>query len=390
MSSPILRLLAIPLILAACADPSAWSDPAPASVFHTWDFVDGDDAERPPPGDTLTLVGPAELVLGAEATWSVSGAHPGEMVYLAYGDALGAGPCIPQAGGLCLDITAPIGLLAQGYADDFGAVDLSVAVPADLGVRDVAAQAVVVRSLGGADSLASEPWAGTTVEALPPVDAGNGAMCSGGGDAIVASDALLPAGSEPRTLELWLQTTAGFSEQYFLSYGTWNWSSGVYIGTLWGPPVVTQVGASIQGSTNISDGAWHHVAVTYDGSTYTMYVDGVAESSGAMGTTTELGQLVVCNTAPGPMGGIGGKPGVGSVDEVRIWDHARTEAEVVQSMTTSLLGDEPGLVLYYDMDVEGLGAGVAVPNLATATGSALDGLTQGTSTTPSFGPSEAF
>ena len=45
-------------------------------------------------------------------------------------------------------------------------------------------------------------------------------------------------------------------------------------------------------------------------------------------------------------------PFVGFIDEVRIWNIARTEAEIRADMNTELKGDEPGLVAYYKFDGE--------------------------------------
>ncbi len=45
-----------------------------------------------------------------------------------------------------------------------------------------------------------------------------------------------------------------------------------------------------------------------------------------------------------------------TVDEVRIWNVARTPAEIQSTMNTALTGSEPGLLLYYDFD-EGVPGG---------------------------------
>jgi hypothetical protein len=44
----------------------------------------------------------------------------------------------------------------------------------------------------------------------------------------------------------------------------------------------------------------------------------------------------------------------GQIDEVRIWNVARTQAEIQANMYTALQGNESGLVAYYDFE-EGFG-----------------------------------
>jgi hypothetical protein len=46
---------------------------------------------------------------------------------------------------------------------------------------------------------------------------------------------------------------------------------------------------------------------------------------------------------------------LGQIDEFRIWNHARTEAQIKRYMNTRLYGTETGLVAYYPMD-EGTGS----------------------------------
>lgn len=70
---------------------------------------------------------------------------------------------------------------------------------------------------------------------------------------------------------------------------------------------------------------------------------------GPIGTT---GQAMI---AANPSGGEGL---IGAIDEVRVWDVARTSAQIAQDYNAALLGPEPDLIAYYKMD-EGSGSGVA-------------------------------
>jgi len=90
--------------------------------------------------------------------------------------------------------------------------------------------------------------------------------------------------------------------------------------------------------------AWHHVATTFDGTNYKLFLDGVE-----IDNTTAFQGLTPPDTEPVRI--IGNKPWVGKIDEVRMWSVARTQAEIQANMNKTLVGNETGLVAYYPMDV---------------------------------------
>ena len=87
---------------------------------------------------------------------------------------------------------------------------------------------------------------------------------------------------------------------------------------------------------------WHHIAVTFDGTNYILFLDGsqIHTYTGAAGKTP-------LNT---PIKYIGLNL-QGKIDEVRMWDVARTESEINADKDKRLTGTEPNLVAYYPMDV---------------------------------------
>ncbi len=123
------------------------------------------------------------------------------------------------------------------------------------------------------------------------------------------------------------------------------------------------------GTTAIPFGGWHHVAATRDINTaqVRLLVDGVL--------TNTFSYPQPLNSQPGNIIEIGGQAAGfhldGSIDEVRIWNVARTDAQILQSMAQVLIGNEPGLVGYWRFDE---GGGQTVHNLASSTGSAADGV----------------
>ena len=124
------------------------------------------------------------------------------------------------------------------------------------------------------------------------------------------------------------------------------------------PPSIYQYGKKIHygfgnGSTWYSDttssdvltiNAWNHIAVTFNGTTYLIYVNGrlVHFSSCASGITP------ISNT----QNWIGKVDNyfIGKIDEVRIWSLVRTESQIRESMMSTLAGNETGLQAYYRMD----------------------------------------
>lgn len=127
-------LLLLPL-LAAC---EVVSTPSPVQA-------------PPPPGPHLRVT---SLIPGASMTLAVSGFNPSERVHLARGGAVGSGPCLAAAGGLCLDIGGPVSLLTTLTADATGSATRVVNVPSSVPAEAlVGLQAVAIRGAGGSASV---------------------------------------------------------------------------------------------------------------------------------------------------------------------------------------------------------------------------------------------
>ncbi|MEM7299101.1 MAG: LamG-like jellyroll fold domain-containing protein, partial [Bacteroidota bacterium] len=124
-----------------------------------------------------------------------------------------------------------------------------------------------------------------------------------------------------------------------------------------------------ESNTSLTPGTWHHVAVTYDFNSRTMwfYLDGVLDGShtnaffsSSQGDTQELfigrqGWDCGCN------------PFDGSLDEVRIWQQERTSAQIAASSQWPPDAPQSGLNAYYQFN-EGSGtttddsAGISNPD----------------------------
>ena len=109
----------------------------------------------------------------------------------------------------------------------------------------------------------------------------------------------------------------------------------------------------ITGNTAITSNVWHHAAATYDGTTWHLYLDGAPDGTLAVGRVansatnalTAVGSALSAatnlpaNTANVPSGFF-----AGMVDEVRIWNVARTAAQIAAAKNTEITGAQAGLM----------------------------------------------
>ncbi|WMI70226.1 LamG-like jellyroll fold domain-containing protein [Mangrovimonas sp. YM274] len=109
-------------------------------------------------------------------------------------------------------------------------------------------------------------------------------------------------------------------------------------------------------NTNITTAAeaipldvWTHVAVVKDGGTGYLYINGVESGSGSLtgiNTPTSGGQMATIGQRV-----LGGSiPFHGSIDEVRIWSVARSEAEIAENMNAEFCELPTGLEAYYKLN----------------------------------------
>jgi hypothetical protein len=138
------------------------------------------------------------------------------------------------------------------------------------------------------------------------------------------------------TISAWVKTTSS-AYQAILSTadtsggGTWGWMA-VYNNKL--RITFRQGGGAVKtadGSTTINDGSWHHVVAVSDGSAYSLYVDGSAETltnSNNDGTWyNDLTNLTSTNIGS-HVRSSAGNFFTGNIDEVAVWDSALSSSQI--------------------------------------------------------------
>jgi len=102
--------------------------------------------------------------------------------------------------------------------------------------------------------------------------------------------------------------------------------------------------------TNATAGVWTHVAATFNETTdeLKIYVNGVLDATNSAATIDQRASSTSIK--------LGGRGDIGTpvdwflMDEARIWNVERTASEIQYGKTHKLLGNEPGLMAYYDFN----------------------------------------
>jgi hypothetical protein len=148
-------------------------------------------------------------------------------------------------------------------------------------------------------------------------------------DIVLAPATGFPTGTAPRTVAFWFKTNSLNDHGTGFAYGTEDIGKGFYVF-----PSHYRSGGQLAFSghgseydvlapTDLRDGLFHHVAVTYDRAIITIYADGVPVASGSL----------ILNTGIQGGASIGGRAYMGEflageVDEVAIWKRALSASEI--------------------------------------------------------------
>jgi hypothetical protein len=114
----------------------------------------------------------------------------------------------------------------------------------------------------------------------------------------------------------------------------------------------------VYGITPVSSGVWHHGAVTYNGTTWVLYLDGVPETTLTVNATPRYDSIQHAGlaTAMNSTGAINGFFN-GILDEVRIWNYARSALQIAGNKDLEITS-APGLIARWGMN-EGTGTTIS-------------------------------
>ncbi|HXJ44824.1 MAG TPA: LamG-like jellyroll fold domain-containing protein, partial [Bryobacteraceae bacterium] len=168
-----------------------------------------------------------------------------------------------------------------------------------------------------------------------------------------------------------IQRFAVFPDRGNVAYGSSHVSAGLSIGR-------NGISAYEQGTNYLPSrlvysnavSGWTHVALVYANRAPRLYVNGTLVRSGAASAFTSVH----------PSGSLGGSPQAdygnfqGQLDEVRIWNVARSQSQIQSNMTISLTGAEANLVTYFRCDE---GAGSVLGDSASTSPNPIGRLTNG-------------
>ncbi|WP_332962526.1 DUF4347 domain-containing protein, partial [Microcoleus sp. ARI1-A5] len=111
----------------------------------------------------------------------------------------------------------------------------------------------------------------------------------------------------------------------------------------------------VTGNANVNDNQWHHVAAVYDGTNVLLYVDGVLDAQSNVGSA--IFSTNSYNVRIGSNEQVTGSNYTGQIDEVRVWNVARTQAQIQANKDISI-SSAAGLIGNWNFN-EGTGTATA-------------------------------
>lgn len=180
------------------------------------------------------------------------------------------------------------------------------------------------------------------------------------------------------TIEFWTKVQAfSFSRMVFAQFDVLNFVS---VGSSASNTILFHVnssGVSYSHETGavIPSGQWMHIAARWIASSHTteLLINGTPVASASTnGTSAGVGSLMA----------VGNKAGAsqfynGEIDELRVWNVARTDCEIAANMNAELTGSEPSLVAYYKFNAGIAGGTNTADTLAADQVSGTSGILYG-------------
>jgi len=154
----------------------------------------------------------------------------------------------------------------------------------------------------------------------------------------------LNQGNSAHTIEAWLRPTLlPDSREWVLLLGAAGVGAHHW---LLQPDGSTQIGVfgGNQVDPTLAPNVWTHLAASFDGSTYRVYTNGVLVGATNAAFNLSGGALTLAQPLADESYYGGG------MDDLRIWNTARTAAQIQSNYNATLTGTEPGLLAWLRMD----------------------------------------
>lgn len=174
-----------------------------------------------------------------------------------------------------------------------------------------------------------------------------------GVDDYISTNVFGVSSNSARTIEARIRTTAnalpvssgGTGQKVIADWGTFVNGARSTFNVLWGNALRFEIGGGgVSGSIPVNDGQWHHVACVIDPSApnnVMLYVDGVLDASGNLSINTGLSNQITIGRRVDNVNSFDG-----DIDEVRVWNIARSQADIQADMMNELCTFPSSLILY--------------------------------------------
>lgn len=227
----------------------------------------------------------------------------------------------------------------------------------------------------------------------PEVFSGNSVQLKANGNFLSVPDAASASLSNNMTIEGWIYFRCdNVNSTHIVTKGwcgsNWSYYLSVYDQKLrlgkWHAGLSGCAGnhSIFQSLDSLEYNTWTHFAVVINGLNVNFYLNGQDAGSILVSGTNGIGFHV--SNQPIRFGNYVNISGVNTgtpksnLDELRLWNTARSQVEIQQNMQNELIGNEIGLRGYWKMNAIGSGAGIVVPNSAVSTGATFNAATTGT------------
>jgi hypothetical protein len=356
--------------------------------------IDDDDVPPPPPVDlTITATDPAASETGPHpAVFTITRGGPTNLpLTISYGlsgTAVVGSDYLPILGAVPYMVDVPAGasslaVMIMPIDDSFveGTETVVMRINPSLDYTVIGTNAVFA-TIADNDAVAAPP--------PPPAAAGLRSLQFNG----VNQSVQVPSGpgvdlTGPVTVEAWInRSVTGVQHSIVEKYGC-NAGQGGYVlrvvandKLLFGTRDDCNNGTSVVGATSLAANTWYHVAGTWDGTALRIYVNGVLDTTALPSTR---------NPKPGntPLKigerGNGGTPFNGLIDDVRVWNVARSAADLLANKNHCVPGNTPGLAGNWRFD-EGAGAVAGDSSMSANAGALMNTPAWALSTGPTTCP----